>query len=119
MEGPIQKTVLPHASNYSVKPSQTSDFFMNTGAVSEVDFRLPNCTPGLNFSFYVDEGHPVKAIASGDARIRNASSISSPNGGIKSAQTGSSVTLQCIGVSGADHVPEWVVSSELGPWELD
>jgi hypothetical protein len=119
MEGPIQKTVLSHASSYSVKASQTSDFIINTGAVTEVDFTLPNCASGLNYSFYVDEGRPVRAIASGGARIRIASSVGSPNGGIESAETGSAVTLQCIGVSGADHAPEWVVSSELGSWRLD
>lgn len=112
---PIAKT-----SNFSVLAGQSGGFLNNTAAVGEVDFTLPACsTSGYYYTFYIDNAQIEKVIASGGAKIRNAATLSAANGNITAAITGNSVTLQCLGTSGADSVAEWNTTAIIGTWTIN
>jgi len=107
-------------SNFTISADQSEFYFNNSGTTREVDFVLPSCgSDGLWFTFGVDDARIVRAIASGGARIRNGSILSAANGSITASSTGDQVTIQCIGRSAADSVPEWVVTSIIGNWTVN
>lgn len=111
---PVIKT-----ANFTILASQSEGFLDNTGAPGEVDFTLPLCgSNGLTYTFYIDNSKTLKVVASGGAKIRNASTLGTANGNIAATTTGNSVTLQCIGTSGADSVAEWIVTAIIGTWAV-
>jgi hypothetical protein len=111
---PISRT-----ANFNIPASQSGGFFDNSGATSEVDFRLPNCTlNGIHYTFYIDSPYAVEVIAQDGAMIRNAGTLSGVNGRAGGQSTGNSISLQCIGLSKADGTPEWVTTAIVGTWTV-
>ena len=107
-------------SNFVLTSAQSGGVAINTGASGEVDFTLPACS--TNFLYYtgiIDNAQVVKFIASSGAKIRSAASLGTANGNITASTTGNSVTLQCIGTSGADGVAEWVTTDVVGTWTVN
>lgn len=108
--------VIVKTTNYNISAADVGSFFINTGAVGEVDFTLPTGIIGLKYSFYIDNPFTVKVIANTGAKIRYLSTLSAANGNIAASTQGNRVYLVCIGISGPDLVPEWIVDTISGNW---
>lgn len=105
-------------ADYSVLASDSGTFFTNTGATTGITFVLPLGTLGLKYTYYIDNVQSVSVSATGGAKIRYLSTLSSANGTISAATQGNKVSLVCIGVSGPDAVVEWVVDTIFGTWTV-
>lgn len=110
--------VVPKTANYVLQPTDSGIFLTNTGAGGEVDFTLPAPASSLRFTFYVDNAHTVKIIASGGAKIRFLATLSAASGNVQSAAQGNKISVICIGNSSADGVPLWVVDTIFGVWTI-
>ena len=119
--GPVkmQQQVTSKTTNYTVVTSDSNTLFTNTAATGEVDFTLPACSAGLTYSFYIDNAQIEKIIATNSAVIRYGSSLGVANGNLNAAITGNLVQLSCIGTSGADSAPEWIITKTVGNWNLN
>lgn len=115
----ITRPVAAKTTNYGVSGADSFAYFTNTGAVAEVDFTLPTCAAGLNYSFYVDAAQIVKIVATGGARIRNAGTVGAANGNAQDTTTGSLATIICIGNSSLDAALEWVLEKAAGTWTIN
>lgn len=117
-QGGAGGVVSPKTTNYVITGADAGTFFTNTGAGAEVDFTLPAPVRSLRFTFYVDNAQTLKISASGGAKIRFLATVSAANGSVQAAVQGNKISLVCIGVSGPDAVPEWVVDTLFGEWSI-
>ena len=113
LPGSIFFLPLSKLADYTITPAESSTFFNNLVATSDIALTLPAAAAGLWYGVAVIAPHYVRVNAAGSNTIRLGSSSTAAGGFVRSNSPVSVIVLQAHDTSG------WVASSIVGAWGVD